>query len=414
VACTTLRRARSGPRPATYLLAVVAPIVPAPTVYDLPTPALIVERGRLMANLARAQERAAAQGVALRPHCKTHRSVDIARLQLAGGARGITVATVDEASVFAAAGFDDILVAREVVSPAPLRRLAEIAAGGARVGFCVDTIAGANLASRTLAEAGVPLDVMVEVDTGHGRCGVPWDEPDAPGLVAHVGSLPGLRVRGLLTHAGHAYLGPREGETTDAALARVMEEERDRLLHLAVRLREAGALPSDAVLSVGSTPTFSRFVNRTVDGLRITEARPGNYVFHDAQQVALGSAGVLDCALTCQTTVTSLRRDEDGTERYFIDAGKKTLTSDGGWNVHGFGTLLYSPSTMVPNPHAAIVALSEEHGWIEVPGGAVHEIGDLARVVPNHACVSVATADRLYVVDGETVVDEWPVRGRPA
>jgi D-serine deaminase-like pyridoxal phosphate-dependent protein len=190
-----------------------------------------------------------------------------------------------------------------------------------------------------------------------------------------------------------------------------MEEERDRLLALAVRL--GGLLdPAEAVLSVGSTPTFSRFVNREEGGFRITEVRPGNYVFHDAQQVALGSATLAQCALTCQAAAVSRRRDPDGTERVFLDAGKKTLTSDTGWNVPGYGTLLYSPRTMVPNPHAALVALSEEHGWMDVPGGAIHDVGDLVRIVPNHACVAVATQERLFVVDGEAVVAEWPVVGR--
>jgi D-serine deaminase-like pyridoxal phosphate-dependent protein len=331
------------------------------------------------------------------------------------GARGLTVATLEEAEYFAAAGFDDLLVAREVVDAVQLGRLADLEAGGTRVAFCVDTIAGANLASEVLTARDATLDVMVEVDVGQGRCGVPWDEPAAPALVAHIASLEGLRIRGLLTHAGHSYVGPQPGETVAQSATRIMEDERDRLLSLAGRLADAGLLdPESAVLSLGSTPTFSRFVNRSVDGLRITEVRPGNYVFHDAQQVALGTVGLESCALTCQATVISLRRDEDGTERYFVDAGKKVLTSDGGWDVSGYGTLLYSPKTMVPNPHAEIVALSEEHGWIEVPGGAVHEVGDRLRIVPNHACVAVATQRRLYVVEGEQVVAEWPVGPAPA
>ncbi len=389
------------------------PDVPDVTVYDLPSPALLIEQRRLQANLAAAQARAVAEGVALRPHAKTHRSVDLARLQVAGGARGLTVATVDEAEVFAAAGFDDLLIAREVAAPAQLARLGDLVAAGARVAICVDSIPGANLASEMMEAHGVTLDVMVEVDTGQGRCGVPWDEPAAPAFVAHVAKLEGLRIRGLLTHAGHAYLGPNEGDEAGASLTRVMEEERDRMLALAARLGSEGLVdPATTEISIGSTPTFSRFVNRTVSGFRVPEVRPGNYVFHDAQQVALGSADLLSCALTCQATVFSLRRDDDGTERYFVDAGKKALSTDGGWNVRGFGTILYSPKTMVPNPHAALVALSEEHGWVEVPGGAIHEIGDRMRIVPNHACVAVACADRLYLVDGEAVVDEWPVRAR--
>jgi D-serine deaminase-like pyridoxal phosphate-dependent protein len=381
-----------------------------PTIHDLPTPALLVERGRLEANIQRAQQRANEQAVALRPHAKTHRSAELARMQRDAGASGLTVATLEEAEYFAAAGFDDLVVAREVVDPGQLGRLADLAAGGVRVAFCVDSIAGANIAAAVLSGRGAALDVMVEVDVGQGRCGVPWDEPAAPALVAHIAGIDNLRVRGLLTHAGHSYLGPQEGETVEESVTRVMEDERDHLLSLAGRLADAGLLdPETAVLSLGSTPTFSRFVNRAVDGLRITEARPGNYVFHDAQQVALGTAGLESCALTCQATVISLRRDDDGTERYFIDAGKKVLTSDGGWRVSGFGTLLYSPKTMVPNPHAEIVALSEEHGWIEVPGGAVHETGDRLRIIPNHACVAVATQKRMYLVDGEDVVSEWAV-----
>jgi D-serine deaminase-like pyridoxal phosphate-dependent protein len=380
---------------------------------DLPTPALLVDRRRLLANLDAAQARADANGVALRPHAKTHRSPALARLQRERGARGLTVATVTEAEAFAAEGFDDLVVAKEVVTENGLGRLADLAAGGVRVAFCVDTIPGANAAAALFAARGQAAEVLVEVDTGHGRCGVRWDDPAAPAFVAHVARLDGLRLRGLLTHGGHGYFGPREGETPAAALDRAMREERDGLLALAARLGADGLLdPAEAVLSVGSTPTFSRFENRERGGFRITEVRPGNYVFHDAQQVALGSATLGQCALTCVAAATSKHRDADGTERVYVDAGKKTLSADTGRGVAGYGVVLYSARTMVPNPHAALVALSEEHGWIEVPGGAVFGVGDPVHLVPNHACVAVATQRRLFVVDGEEVVDEWAVVGQ--
>jgi D-serine deaminase-like pyridoxal phosphate-dependent protein len=382
---------------------------------DLPTPALLVDRARLDANLDAAQARADANGVALRPHAKTHRSPALARLQRDRGARGLTVATVAEAEAFAAAGFDDLVVAREVVTGNGLGRLADLAARGVRVAFCVDTIPGANAASALFKARGLTADVLVEVDTGHGRCGVRWDDRTAPAFVAHVAHLEGLRVRGLLTHGGHSYAGPTEGEAPAAALDRAMREERDRLLDLAVRLGAAGLLdPGEAALSIGSTPTFSRFENREREGFRITEVRPGNYVFHDAQQVALGAATLGQCALTCVAAVLSRHRDADGTERLFVDAGKKALSSETGWGVGGYGVVLYSARTRVPNPHAALVALSEEHGWIEVPGGAVFGVGDPVHLVPNHACVAVATQPRLFVVDGEEVVDEWEVVGQGA
>ena len=395
-------------------LSSLAPRPPVPMlITDLPTPSLLVERARLEANLAAQQARADRAGVALRPHVKTHKSPALARRQVALGAQGLTVATVAEAEAFAGAGFSDLVIAREVVDEALFRRIADLMAQGVRIAFLVDTAAGADLAGGFFAGEGLRADVLVEVDTGHGRCGVLWDHDDAEALVRHVAGRPGLRLRGLLTHGGHGYFGPREGEAPEDALKRAMAEERDRLLGLAARLGAAGLLdPAEAVLSLGSTPTFSRFENAERGGFRITEARPGNYVFHDAMQAALGVAPLAACALTVQAAVLSIHRDDDGTDRVFLDAGKKTLTTDTGWGTTGYGLLLHSPSTMKPLPHARLGALSEEHGWVEVPGGSTFDVGDRVRVVPNHACVAVATQPRLHLVDGDEVVETWEVVAR--
>ncbi|NNE46908.1 MAG: D-TA family PLP-dependent enzyme [Rhodothermales bacterium] len=381
-------------------------------VSDLPTPALLVEKSRLEANLAAVQARAEAQGVALRPHIKTHKCPELARLQVESGAQGLTVATVREAEAFAAAGFDDLVIAKEMVTEDAFTRIAALQEEGVRLAFCIDTLAGATAASHAFAEhAGV--DVLIEVDTGHHRCGVRWDDPEADDVVRRMTRLPGLRVRGLLTHGGQSYIGPDEGETLREARVRAMREERDRLLAFAVQLGTARLLdPAEAVLSLGSTPSFSVFENAEHDGFRITEARPGNYVFHDAMQVALGTAPMTACALTAQATVISTHRDDDGTDRVFVDAGKKTFTTDTGDGTSGYGVLLHSPSTMKPLPHARIVGLSEEHGWIDVPGGSTFDVGDRVRIVPNHACVAVAMQSALYVVEGDTVVDRWAVVAR--
>lgn len=388
-------------------------------VSDLPTPSLLVERARLEANMAAAQARADREGVTLRPHVKTHKSPDLARRQVEAGARGLTVATVAEAEAFAGAGFPDgnlqfrdLVIAREVVDPALFSRIADLTETGVRVAFLVDTAAGAELASRFFADRG-EAEVLVEVDTGQGRCGIAWDGDDAEAFVRYVAGLPGLGLRGLLTHGGHGYFGPREGEAREAALVRVMTEERDRLLALAARLGTAGLLdPETAVLSLGSTPTCSRFENRDVGGFKITEARPGNYVFHDTMQAALGVVPLAACALTVQATVLSIHRGDDGTDRVFLDAGKKVLTTDTGWGTTGYGLLLHSPTTMKPLPHARLAALSEEHGWVAVPGGSTFDVGDRVRVVPNHACVTVATQPVLHLVDGDEVVDTWSVVAR--
>jgi D-serine deaminase-like pyridoxal phosphate-dependent protein len=379
---------------------------------DLDTPCLLVEQRRLDANLRRMQERADANGVALRPHIKTHKSVAIARRQRELGARGITVAKPEEAEVFADAGFEDIRLAYCVVGEAKWERLHALRERGVRVSFCVDTIAGARLASAHWAERDAEAEVLIEVDTGHGRCGIEWGSPHAPALAKAVRDLPGLRLTGLLTHGGQSYFGPGEGETPRASLVRTMHEERDRLLDLAVRLHDAGVLGADAELSVGSTPTMSVFENREEGPFRITEIRPGNYVFHDMEQVALGAATLDDCALTVYATVVSKQPDDRGGSRLFLDAGKKVFTTDTGYGTLGYGVLLYNPARMKVLPHADLFALSEEHGWVRVPGAATLDVGDRVRVVPNHACVVVNTQDELMVVAGEEEVETLAVDAR--
>ena len=378
-------------------------------VREIPTPALVVDRPRLLANLDRMAARCADAGLALRPHAKTHKCPEIARLQLSRGAAGLAVATVDEAEAFADAGVTDLRVATPVVGAWRHRRLMALAARGVAVSFTVDTELGAAAAGAAWAAEGRTADVLVEVDTGHGRCGVAWDHPETPGFVRRVRETEGLRLRGLLTHGGHAYWGPREAlaETPAEALVRAMAEERDRLLDLAARLGAAGLLDRDAELSLGSTPTMSVFEPAERDGWRITEARPGNYAFHDAQQVALGSAALGACALACVATVVSRHRQADGTERVIVDAGKKAMGSDRGWGVDGFGIVLHSPRTRKPMPHARVVALSEEHGWIDVPGGAPFDVGDVVWIVPNHACVAVQQHARLVVAEADEVTGTW-------
>ena len=383
-------------------------------VSDLPTPALLVDLGRLRANLDAVQARADALGVALRPHAKTHKSPAIARLQAERGARGLTVATVDEAEAFAAAGFDDLRLATPVVSGGKLARLARLVTGGTRVSFTVDSAAGVARADRAFGEAGQTAEVLVEVDSGHGRCGVAWDEHAALAQLGAVASgATAVRLVGVLTHGGMAYDGPRPGETAADALQRAADAERDRVLAAAEVLVEAGWLDAaTAEVSLGSTPGFSRFTPSRRGGLRVTEARPGTYVFYDAMQVALGAARLQDCALVCVGTVLSVRRAEDGTERVITDAGKKVLTSDGGAGLTGYGDVLYSPRTMIAHPHARVTGLSEEHGFVDTPGGSIWEVGDPVFAVPNHACVAVATRRELFAVDGDEVVETWETVAR--
>lgn len=382
------------------------------TLNDLPTPCLLIEQSRLEANISAMQARADAQGVRLRPHIKTHKSTALARKQREAGARGVTVATVGEAECFARAGFDDIRIAYPVIGGDRLARVANLSAL-ARVSFCVDTMPGAQAAADFFAARGETAEVLIEVDTGQHRCGVDPEDARAVALAQAVAKSPGIRLIGILTHAGQVYKGPAKGVSKKEAIQTVSRRERDAMLRFAVRLQKAGlAQPDSFEISIGSTPTMHAFENRREGEFRITEIRPGNYIFHDAMQASLGAVALTDCALTALTTVVSRHRTASGRERLFADAGSKAVASDQGALTDGHGQLLYDARRMEPLPHARIASLSEEHAWIDVPGGSTLETGDRIRFVPNHACVCMHLHETAWIVDGEDVLEAVRIDAR--
>ena len=265
----------------------------------LSTPSLLIERHRLDDNLQRMQDKADANGVVLRPHMKTHKSVDLARKQLDYGAEGITVAKVGEAEIYAKAGFDDIRIAYIVIGEEKYARIASLMES-ARVSFCVDTLEGARRASAYFDERDLMAEVLIEVDCGYGRCGVGWDREAGVAFAREVAQMPGLHISGILTHAGDSYDGPSSpDETKEEALRSASNRERDRMIAFAARLDEEG-LPAardkkNFEISIGSTPSMKYFENRGVEGFRVTEIRPGNYVFNDGIQVGLGVASWTQC-----------------------------------------------------------------------------------------------------------------------
>ena len=380
---------------------------------DLPTPALLVDTTRLTANIDRMQTKANAQNVNLRPHAKTHKSPDVATLQREAGAVGLTVATLDEAEQFADAGFTDLTIAYPMVGDLAHRRIRALRER-ASVRFCVDTEAGITQAANAYS-ADDPVEVLLEIDTGHGRCGV---TPDGDALIPRARQIIGaetLRLAGVLTHAGQSYAGPDASETPEEALRRASHQETHRILEAATRIYNEASphvAKDDFTVSIGSTPSMRYLENTEREGLRITEIRPGNYVFYDAMQHTLGACPLDHCALTVYTQVVSRHRLPNGTERVFVDAGKKVMTTDTGAQTSGFGIPLYNAAFMREHPHVQITNLSEEHGWMQVPGGATMGVGDRLRIVPNHACVTVATQPVLYAVDRDEVVDTWPVLSR--
>jgi len=379
---------------------------------DLATPALLIDKSRLEFNLLDMQKRAEDNNVRLRPHTKTHKSVAIAKWQREKGASGLTVAKLGEAETYAEAGFEDIRLAYALVGDDKYERLLALM-DSCNVSFCVDTVEGARAASSYFSKNQVEVDVMIETDVGYGRCGVRYDKPSSLEFARYIDTLPGLKVRGILTHAGHAYGGPKVGSESKAeALKRVSEEERDRMLEFAVELRKAeidAAIDGTLEISIGSTPSLRYFSNKSVAGFSVTEIRPGNYVFLDMVQVNLGVEPIERCALTVYATVISKHGNPDMSERFFLDSGKKVLTSDKAMGSDSFGQILGNARDRIPMPDVQINALSEEHGWVRVAGKAAVDVLDRVQVVPNHACVVVNTQRHMYVVDGEQIVEQIEV-----
>ena len=367
---------------------------------DIETPALIVDRERLRRNLEAIQALANRHGVALRPHVKTHKCVEIARLQLEGGAVGVTASKVDEALVFIEAGVPSITLAYPLVDERKVRRLLAAAhARGADLRVVVDSRPAVELLGRVAAEMQSAVGVLIEVDVGLHRCGLKEDDPQLLELGRLICASEWLRFRGLLSHAGHAY------SAANAAAVREIAADECAILQRVRSKLEAGAIRVLEV-SVGSTPTV--LASESYDG--ITEIRPGNYVFLDRTPVRLGLAQLGDVALTVLATVVSRNADH-----LIIDAGSKVLTSDLG--AHGTaGAGGYGIAFAVDQlPHQSgglqVVRLSEEHGFIERAGSAL-KMGAKLRIIPNHACPIVNLADELVVVSDDHEVTRWPVAAR--
>ena len=363
----------------------------------LPTPALLVDLDVLEANIAHAAARARTLGVAWRPHGKTHKCGDIARMQLEAGAIGLAASTLAEARAFASAGTRDLVWAVPVPADRVTEALdlaADLAALGCRFHLLVDHPA----AAARLAEDGRTASVLLKVDCGSHRAGVDPLDPASVEMAAGIAGHPHLQFAGILAHAGHAY-GCRSREEAMAVAA----EERDVTAAFAARLRTAGIqVPA---VGVGSTPTVA-----AVDHLEgITEIRPGNNVFHDAFQVAIGTCTLDDVAVSVLATVTGRHPARDAV---VLDAGSLALSADPGPR-HvdpdcGYGVLLDLEGA--PLAPLRLAGLTQEHAVVRgpVPDGSL-TWGSRVRVVPNHACLAVACHERIHAVRRGWVAATWPI-----
>lgn len=363
------------------------------------TPQLVVNLERMRANLDRAAAIARSHAVALRPHVKTHKCIEIARMQLERGAVGITASKPQEALVFIEAGVPSVTVAYPIVAAQSAQILLEAAARyKCDLRFVVDSLEGVDvLASRV--SRGQKAAVLLEIDVGLERCGVRPATAAVERIAGAIQASPKLVLRGILSHAGHSYAA--KGKVEVAAIA---EDERRQMLLVVDQLGACKIAVEE--ISVGSTPTV--LAADSFAGL--TEIRPGNYVFLDTTASRLGVAALDQIALGVVTTVVSVN------ERYsIIDAGSKVLSSDTGphgTGGAGFGLCFALDPALASQAHGRLVVrLSEEHGFVE-NGGAPLPIGTRAIVFPNHSCPAVNLADRLLMLERGRDPYFWTVAAR--
>jgi len=352
------------------------------TIADLDTPAVVVDLDIFERNLTRVADYAAHHNLRLRPHTKTHKSPDVARMQLALGAAGLTVAKVGEAEVMSAALAQpdlDLLVAFPIFGALKVKRLRAVAER------CNVTVALDSLeAARQLEGTGAA--VLVEVDVGLGRVGVTPDE--ALELARQVQRIPGVRFRGLTFYPGHIR------QPDEAAIAKLSQV----VGGMVERFRAAG-LPCE-IVSGGSTPTL--FHSHEVEG--VNEIRPGTYVFNDLNTVASGECTLNDCAASVLVTVASMPR----THTAIVDGGSKTFSSDRLSGSEGvtFGRVVEAPGTRFHK-------MNEEHGFLDTEKSERRlELGQKIRVIPNHVCVVMNLHEFVYGVRGEAVEKIWKVEAR--
>jgi D-serine deaminase-like pyridoxal phosphate-dependent protein len=356
---------------------------------QLTTPAFLVDKAIVQRNCDRMRQKAAASHVIFRPHVKTHKVVEIGRLQHGGEAGPITASTLAEVEHFAAAGFSDITYAVPI-APEKVERATGIARSIKRLNLLIDSFDALD----AIEAPGFVFDVFLKVDCGYHRAGVDPDDAASVVLAKRMLDSKNVRFGGVLTHAGHSYNAKNIDE-----IRAVAKDETAALTRF--RQRVGGSF----VRSIGSTPTLS-VVDRFED---CEEVRPGNYVFYDAFQSTIGSCRFEDVAVSVLTTVVGSYPERNA---IVVDAGALAMSKDTGPDHVNpqFGYGIVCDTSLKPIPTMKLIALSQEHGKIAtlepVP------VGTKLRIVPNHSCLTAAMYSTYHVIDGGRVVVEWgPVRG---
>jgi len=347
------------------------------SIEDLETPVVTIDLAVMEANIRKMQDYCDRHDIRFRPHIKTHKIPEIAELQRAAGARGITCQKLGEAEVFAEAGFEDIFISYNLIGTAKLKRLIDLSRK-ARISVAADSAAVVGGIAEAAQAAGLEIPVIVECDTGAGRTGV-QSPRQALELALLIDRTTGVSFQGLMTF-------PTSMEGTPPFLAEALD-----LL--------SGAGLTAHIVSGGGTPQSWRVHEIP----HINEHRAGTYVYNDSNTVAAGTATLEECAMRVRMTVVS-RPTED---RAILDGGSKTLSADRLlWKDPQYGTIL-------EYPEAVIYHYSEEHANVDLAAcGRKPAVGEPVTVIPNHCCVVSNLHDQVIGVRDGRVEVVWNVKAR--
>ncbi len=365
---------------------------------SLKTPSLILDLDRVRRNAAHISDIATRNDVRLRPHIKTHKCIEVAKIQTAGHNGAITVSTLAEARDFAANGFTDITYAVPI-EPGKFDGAIEVLRSGVKLNLLTDNSEATQLLDEAVGRAGVRFDVFVKIDCGTHRVGVEPHTAEAVEIPRQISDAKNLNFAGILTHAGHSY----DVKTVEEIKA-IARHERDVMVEHAARLRSMDIeVPT---VSIGSTPTINHIDH--LDG--IDEVRPGNYIFFDNYQATLGSCSFDDTALTVLAAV--VHRDTSR-RKIVIDAGGIAMSKDRG-PVHldpacGYGRVLDLDGNQTS---LSLDSLSQEHGVMHSADDAEFnrfKIGDRVRILANHSCMTAAQHSHYNVIENGEIVDRWKI-----
>jgi D-serine deaminase-like pyridoxal phosphate-dependent protein len=369
--------------------------------FELETPCLILDRGKIKRNISNLNERMEKLGVKLRPHGKTPKNIDVMKMVFDGRPGPITVSTLKEAEYYFSHGITDIIYAVGI-APVKMDRVAGIIKKGAILSIILDSMEQARFVAAKARQYGLEIPALIELDCDGQRAGVTHDDS----LLLDIGRLlrseKGVTLAGVLTHAGGSYHSKSVAEIRATA-----EKERDMAVKCAEMLRREG-LPCP-IVSVGSTPTASFAEDLT----GITEVRAGVYMFYDLVMAGLGVCAVEDIAISVLASVIGHKKKKGWV---ITDAGWMALSSDRGTASHrvdqGYGLVCDADGTPLKD-HLIISSATQEHGIITADEGRQPDweslaIGNVVRILPNHACATGAMHDRYYVTDGSReIMDVW-------